>query len=182
MSGAGSTASSRCSGAKPSESCAPADSSEPARPSFREPRPSPARKPHIDVALANLVVAAALGGLIWTIQIVHYPLFALVGQESWQRYESEHQRRITRVVLPLMVANVALAVTLVVQRDELLAWANAAVAVGLFAATGAVYAPLHGEIARTFAPDRIRALVRLNWVRTAGWTVQVVVATGLAAS
>ncbi|MBA3839616.1 MAG: hypothetical protein M3R46_13970 [Actinomycetota bacterium] len=46
--------------------------------------------------------------------------------------------------------------------------ANAAVAVGLFAATGAVYAPLHGELARAFAPDRIRALVRLNWLRTAG--------------
>ncbi len=128
------------------------------------------------------MVAAALGGLIWTIQVVHYPLFALVGQESWLRYEAEHQRRITRVVAPLMVANVALAVALVVQRGEPLAWANAALAVGLFAVTGAVYAPLHGELARAFAPERIRDLVRLNWLRTAGWTVQLVVATGLAAS
>jgi len=148
----------------------------------RDPRPSPARTPHIDVALANLVVAAALGGLIWTIQVVHYPLFALVGAEGWLRYEAEHQRRITRVVLPLMVANVVLAITLVVQHAEPLALANAALVVGLFAVTGAVYAPLHGELARAFAPERIRDLVRLNWLRTAGWTVQLVVATALAAS
>ena len=33
----------------------------------------------VDWETANLVVAAALAGLIWTIQLVHYPLFAMVG-------------------------------------------------------------------------------------------------------
>jgi len=69
------------------------------------------------------VVPAALGGLIWTIQ------------ENWHGYGAEHQRPITRVVLGLMVANVALAIALV-QRDELLAWANAALVVALFVVTG----------------------------------------------
>ena len=35
---------------------------------------------HVSIEVANLVVAAALAGLIWTIQLVHYPLFALVGR------------------------------------------------------------------------------------------------------
>ena len=48
--------------------------------------------------LANAAVACALTGLIWTIQVVHYPLFARVGEAEWRAYEREHQRRITLVV------------------------------------------------------------------------------------
>lgn len=136
----------------------------------------------MDFALANLILAAVLSGLIWTIQVVHYPLFALVGPESWLRYEAEHQRRITRLVLPLMLLNVITAVVLVTQRNEPAAWANAIIVASLFAATGAVYAPIHGDLAREFAADRIHALVRLNWLRTAGWTTQLALAVVLASS
>ena len=136
----------------------------------------------MDAALANLVVVAALNGLIWTIQVVHYPLFALVGPEPWLRYVIERQRRITWIVLPLMSVAVALSVALVARNPGVLAWCNAVIAVGQFVVTGLVYAPLHGELARGFAVDRIHRLVRLNWLRTGGWTVQLAVATVLAAS
>jgi hypothetical protein len=32
-------------------------------------------------------------GLIWTIQVVHYPLFHRVDTPSFLRYEAEHTRR-----------------------------------------------------------------------------------------
>jgi hypothetical protein len=137
------------------------------------------RTPDVDLALANLVVAAALAGLIWTVQVVHYPLFALVGADGWTRYEVEHQRRITWVVAPLMLANVVLAAALLLDDAGGLAVANAALAGGVFAATGAVYAPLHGQLARGHAGDVIARLVRLNWARTAAWTAQVAVAAAL---
>ncbi|WP_354697718.1 hypothetical protein DSM112329_03357 [Paraconexibacter sp. AEG42_29] len=129
--------------------------------------------------VANLTVAAALAGLIWTIQVVHYPLFAGVGVEGWTAYEAEHQRRITRVVLPLMLANVGLAVAVLVDHHDALGSVNAAIAGGQFAATGAYYAPIHGRLAAEHSAERIRALVRANWLRTAGWTVQVAVAAAL---
>jgi hypothetical protein len=105
------------------------------------------------VEVANLAIAAALCGLIWTIQLVHYPLFALVGEAQWVAYGEAHRQRITWLVLPLMTANVAVA---------------------------ALHARLHGELAPRFAHDRLRLLVRLNWLRTAAWTVQVGVAVALA--
>ncbi len=37
-------------------------------------------------------------GLIWLIQIVHYPLFARVGVEQFVPYEREHSRLITYIV------------------------------------------------------------------------------------
>lgn len=139
----------------------------------------------MDTTLANLVVVAALSGLIWTIQVVHYPLFALVGPEQWLRDEAEHQRLITWVVLALMSLAVALSVALVISHNGTLAWSNAVIAViavGQFMATGLFYAPLHDELTRGFSIDRIEALVRLNWLRTGGWTVQLAVAAALAAT
>jgi hypothetical protein len=126
--------------------------------------------------LANAAVACALTGLIWTIQVVHYPLFAHVGEAEWVAYEREHQRRITCVVAPLMLANVALAVAVVVDAATALRWVNLALAAAVFAATALVYSPLHGRLSTTHDRAGIDRLVALNWWRTAAWTAQAVVA------
>lgn len=133
------------------------------------------------LALANLVDAALLCGLIWTIQLVHYPLFARVPAAGWPVYEAEHQQRITVLVLPLMVANVGLALALLLDgaQPEGVAVLNAALAGGVFLATGLVYAPMHGRLSTAHDPDLIRRLVRLNWLRTVAWTAQVACAVAL---
>lgn len=127
---------------------------------------------------ANLAVAAFLCGLIWTIQLVHYPLFARVGNEAWAAYEAAHQRAITPLVLPVMLANVGIGVALVDPGDALTI-VNLALAGGLFAVTGLVHAPLHGRLAAGWDPRVHRRLVTLNWLRTAGWSAQVGVALAL---
>jgi hypothetical protein len=133
------------------------------------------------LALANLVAAAVLCGLIWTIQVVHYPLFARVPEAAWASYEADHQRRITTLVLPLMLANVGFGVALLLDpgAPDGLAAANLALAAGIFAATGAFYAPIHGRLAERHDPDLLLRLVRLNWWRTAAWTVQLAIAVAL---
>lgn len=129
--------------------------------------------------LANLVVAAAMGGVIWMVQLVHYPLFALVGEAGWRAYEVAHQRRITWLVGPLMLSAAALSLALLAERGGALAAANAALACGLLLATVLVYAPLHGRLAHGFDAALLARLVRLNWLRTAAWTAQVAVAAAM---
>jgi hypothetical protein len=133
----------------------------------------------VSLHLANLVVASALTGLIWTIQLVHYPLFAHVGAADWPRYGAEHRRRITWLAAPLMLANVGLAAALVVRDASALAAVNAALAGGAFLVTGTVFAPLHGRLEDHAEPRLVRRLVGLNWGRTAAWTAQVAVAVAL---
>ena len=45
----------------------------------------------------------ALVGLIWTVQLVHYPLMAEV-RTGFARYHELHRERITWIVAPLMGA------------------------------------------------------------------------------
>jgi hypothetical protein len=130
----------------------------------------------VSVEVANLIVAAVLAGLIWTIQLVHYPLFALVGVCEWPHYEAEHQRRITRLVAPLMVANVGLSLALLADGHSASRVLNASLAIGVFVATGLVFAPMHGRLESEAGTSAVRRLVRANWARTWAWTAQLVVA------
>ena len=51
----------------------------------------------------------AMTGLIWFVQVVHYPLFARVGEEGFHAYEAAHARATSRVVAPLMLGEVGTA-------------------------------------------------------------------------
>lgn len=41
----------------------------------------------------HLFATAAMVGLIWFVQVVHYPLFASVGADGFTDYETAHRRR-----------------------------------------------------------------------------------------
>ena len=43
-----------------------------------------------------------MAGVIWIVQVVHYPLFDKVGAEGYLEYQRSHMKRITWVVLPAM--------------------------------------------------------------------------------
>jgi hypothetical protein len=56
---------------------------------------------------------------------------------------------------------------------------NACLAGGAFALTGLVFAPMHGRIENRASEPTVRLLVRTNWLRTAIWAAQVVVAIAI---
>jgi hypothetical protein len=107
-------------------------------------------------------------------QLVHYPLFARVGAASFPAYEAAHQVRITWIVAPLMIVELAAAAWLAFRPPPGIppaaAWTGLALALIAWAVTGLVSAPLHGVLAGGFDAGAHRALVTTNWIRTAAWT------------
>ena len=65
------------------------------------------------ITLAHAASTWALVGLIWIVQLVHYPLMATVGTPQFPSYHAAHAQRITWVVAPLMLAELATAGLLV---------------------------------------------------------------------
>lgn len=140
-----------------------------------------------DGPLLPAVHAAAtllLTGLIWTVQLVHYPLFAQVAPEQWRRYHRSHSTRISWLVLPLMAIE-ALAAALLLAR----AWRSGeaatletlgvALVVVHVASTAFLQVPLHARLARGFERAAIDRLVATNWVRTAAWSARAWIAIEL---
>jgi len=115
----------------------------------------------------------ALVGLIWTIQCVHYPLFALVGPENFKFYHQRHTTQITWVVAPLMLTELGTAAWLVLAgaRDP---WLLASLAPLAFnwLSTWRVQIPLHDGLGGGFEAQVHLRLVQSNWWRTASWTLR----------
>ncbi len=134
---------------------------------------------HAPIALWMLIANAAsawfLTGLIWVIQVVHYPLFAAVGRSEFAAYEASHTRLITLVVGPVMLLELATSVLLLVMRPAAVPLWAAATGVTLVAiiwlSTIALQVPAHGRLAQGFVPDAHAMLVHTNWIRTVAWTL-----------
>ncbi len=137
-----------------------------------------------------LIVHAAatwfMTGLIWFVQIVHYPLFAKVGAAAFKDYEHDHQRKTTWVVAPVMLIEAAAATILVVPlfsvADSRLAWLGLALLAVVWLSTFLVQVPLHAALERAPSRETMDRLVLTNWVRTAAWTARAVVAGLMLAS
>lgn len=126
--------------------------------------------------LVQLVTTLAMVGVIWFVQVVHYPLFGKVGIGGFREYEQSHQRRTTLVVAPLMVTEAITAVCLLWLRPAeiplVVAGGGAGLVGLLWASTFFWQVPAHERLAKSFDTDTHRTLVRSNWLRTTGWSAR----------
>lgn len=129
--------------------------------------------------LALLINAAAtffMVGLIWFVQVVHYPLMARVGREQFISYSESHSRLTGYVVGPPMLAEAATTALLLVARPAAVPLWSAALGAGLLAAiwlsTALLQIPRHTALGTGFDRREHRALVTTNWLRTAAWSAR----------
>ena len=132
------------------------------------------------IVMAHAFCTVAMAGLIWFVQIVHYPLFVEVGSGEFTRYEALHCRRTGYVVAPLMLTELATAAWLFFRPPTSgVEWATTA-GIALLAAawlsTALLQVPCHRRLERGFDPAVARRLVGTNWIRTIAWTARALLA------
>lgn len=141
------------------------------------------RLPSVDsVVIVHLVATWFMVGLIWTIQVVHYPLFAEVGADAYVAYQRGHIERIGPLLaLPWLIEGVCTAALLLVadRRIRRLAVVGAAAMGGVLLISGLWSAPAHGELADGFDAAVHDRLMTINLVRTMLWTLRGVVAVAM---
>ena len=128
------------------------------------------------VLLAHLAVTLFMVGVIWFVQVVHYPLFAKVGSEKFVSYSEAHSRLTTYVVGPPMLVEAATALLLVFRRPEGVPLAAAlfglVLVVLIWLSTTLLQVPRHTTLGSGFDRRAWSGLVLSNWVRTAAWSVR----------
>lgn len=124
----------------------------------------------------------AMVGLIWTIQVLHYPLMAKVPGEGFPAYLEAHQQRVVVVLAIFSIVEVTAAAALAVRNQGIPTWlwlGSGALLAAIWIATGAYYAPLHGRLSDGWDPDLHAELVDMNWFRTIGWSARGVAAAAM---
>ncbi len=114
-------------------------------------------------------------GAIWIVQWVHYPLMRFVEEKRFSEFHLAHGTRITPVVLPPMLLQLATATALVVSpiADDgpMNRWLALSLTVGVFLSTAVLSVPCHSKLAAGFQAKVHQRLVATNWPRTALWSL-----------
>ncbi len=120
-------------------------------------------------------------GLIWFVQIVHYPLMGKVTSSGFSEYSAGHQRKTTWIVAPAMLAEAACTIALALfpqghGAGSPVRWVGLGLLALVWASTFGVQMPLHARLSSGFNERVWRRLVLTNWVRTVAWTGRGIIA------
>ena len=131
------------------------------------------------ILLFNFASAWMMVGLIWLIQLVHYPLFAFVGRDAFVSYAAQHVRRITFLVAPIILIELATSIALFSFRPPVVHMWLVVVGMILVAvvwiSTWTMQIPAHEKLAAGFDSPTSLRLVSTNWIRTIAWTFHGIV-------
>lgn len=111
--------------------------------------------------------------VIWLVQLVHYPSFRFIDPQKFVAFEHFHSARISLIVTPLMVLELAAsAMILFFQRTPGSAL-NFGSVILIWMATLFLSVPSHQKLlSNGYNLDVINHLIQTNWVRTIIWSLR----------
>ena len=122
----------------------------------------------------HLATSWALLGLIWTIQLSHYPSFKFVEENQFLEFHQHHTKSITLIVMPLMLLELGLVFWQSYQTNWSSIWVVPLILVlMIWASTFFISVPLHEQLGNGKNLETIKKLVDTNWIRTILWSVKV---------
>ncbi len=120
----------------------------------------------------KLITDFGLLVLIWLVQLVIYPSFNYYRTKDLKVWHKFYTKRITIVVLPLMLSQLILSFTLLFISN----WSSYHILdIGLvlltWILTFAIFVPLHHKIDKSQnISESVYKLVKVNWIRTFLWS------------
>ena len=119
------------------------------------------------------------------VQLVHYPAFKYVGKENCFAFQQHHTRSISRLVIPLMLAELAFALWLLFWpmtfiAMEYLNYFSFACLLLIWLITFLKAVPYHRKLSKEgYESSLVKKLIRINWLRTIAWTLRLLAIIGL---
>ena len=121
----------------------------------------------------HLFATFFMTGLIWFVQLVHYPLFSFVPDSHRPLYSKKHGLKTSFIVLPMMTLEIVTGMMLYFKSPDTYVWAfGALLLLAIWALTLKQFAPLHQKLSDSGDSRHVLHLVRYNWLRTVFWSAR----------
>ena len=126
------------------------------------------------ILILNLFSSFFLCGLIWTVQLVHYPAFHGFNKDAYSNWMDFHKSRISFLVIPVML--IELGTSLMLSFSDtlfpVLHWAGLGMVILIWLITFFIQVPLHGKLAGGYSETVVKSLVSSNRWRTLFWSIK----------
>ena len=129
----------------------------------------------------HLLTTTLMTGVIWVIQLVHYPSFHYVDREHFSAFETFHSKQISKIVIPLMLLELVSGIGLLyyLKKSQSLLLINLLLLTATWLTTFAFSARYHGILTSGFSEKHIFKLIHTNWIRTLLWSIRTIIILSL---
>ena len=128
--------------------------------------------------MIHLVSTSFMVGVIWIVQLVHYPTFLFIDEQKSYDFQKFHMSRISYIVMPAMTTELFSGIYIYI-------YSNMAIDSNLFLLaltiliinwiiTALVFVKMHNKLLINYKIEIISLLVKWNWLRTLLWSVRLI--------
>lgn len=124
--------------------------------------------------IANIFCSFVLFGLIWCVQLVHYPFFLRSDKANFIEHIGFHKQRISIIVVPLMTIELATSGILAFESQQFagLNTFGLIVVILIWLVTFFVQVPIHNSLSDGYDETLVQKLIKTNWIRTILWSAK----------
>ena len=125
--------------------------------------------------ILHLTATSVMVGVIWVIQLVHYPSFHFVELKQYNTFQRFHMSRISYVVIPAMLTELFTLFLIIISMDQIdtLVLASAILLIFIWLMTAVFFSGVHQKLTLGYDQTVVDKLVKLNWGRTLLWTLRL---------
>ena len=130
----------------------------------------------LTVLTLHFLATVFMTGVIWFVQVVHYPSFRGFEKSNFPDLMKQHQHSITIVVLPAMLVEIASAFAALFgsfgRFGTIAVWVNLVALLLIWCFTFFVSVPKHQRLLLGYDTRTIERLISTNWPRTFLWSAR----------
>jgi len=123
----------------------------------------------------NFISTSVMVGIIWVIQLLHYPSFHFINEKKYVEFQYFHMRRISFIVIPAMLIELASASLLAYFFRSSLTIILLALLLGIWGITFIFFTNMHQKLTTGYDQTTVDTLVKINWSRTALWSLRLII-------
>ena len=114
-------------------------------------------------------------GIIWVIQLLHYPAFNFIKESDYVEFQHFHMQRISFIVVPVMILELFSAFMLVYYVRSNLLILCLIILLFIWLITFVFFTKLHQSLLGGYDKIIVDKLVQINWSRTVLWSLRLII-------
>ena len=114
-------------------------------------------------------------GIIWVIQLLHYPAFNFIKESDYVEFQHFHMQRISFIVVPVMILELFSAFMLVYYLRSNLLILCLIILLFIWLITFVFFTKLHQSLLDGYDKKIVDKLVKINWSRTVLWSLRLII-------
>ena len=114
-------------------------------------------------------------GIIWVIQLLHYPTFHFIKESNYVEFQHFHMQRISFIVVPVMILEFLSAFMLAYYIRSNMLILCLIILLVIWLVTFVFFTKLHQRLLDGYDKSIVDKLVQINWSRTVLWSLRLII-------